>query len=304
MPKRVTKTEVLAIKRCAQTSRSARPTLRANCPRLDLANRIGSQPISVTARAAASLRPLRVERLRLRVQHPTRQLDAFSSDRLTTCVRRLKRVLKIDILTYRHVGGAVNVSGSIEDPAVMKKILDPLVARGLVGNLRLALVSSGRRNMFPSSVVRRKGPLVTGEVGEWRRLAEAASRAMTNRQDCRFGRPQVARRVAHREVRHQIHRLKHHVRHAISVPRLQAVANIPAGSERQALSRERRGRDVAAQAFQLLPLVCFARHPGMQPESGSCLGILYALHIYLIACTTRRPARDRPNEFDHYAPHN
>lgn len=31
---------------------------------------------------------------------------------------------------------------------------------------------------------------------------------MTNRQDCRFGRPQVARRVAHRDVRHQFQRLE------------------------------------------------------------------------------------------------
>jgi len=35
----------------------------------------------------------------------------------------------------------------------------------------------------------------------------AASRAMTNRQDSRFARPQVARRVAHTDVRHEIQRL-------------------------------------------------------------------------------------------------
>ena len=39
----------------------------------------------------------------------------------------------------------------------------------------------------------------------------AASLAMTNRQDCRFGRPQVARR----DVRHQLHRLEVHVRRAV-----------------------------------------------------------------------------------------
>jgi len=46
---------------------------------------------------------------------------------------------------------------------------------------------------------------------------------MTNRQDCRFGRPQVARRVAHRDVRHQLHRLEVHVRRAVSPRRLELV---------------------------------------------------------------------------------
>ena len=36
------------------------------------------------------------------------------------------------------------------------------------------------------------------------RGTKAARRAMTNRQDCRFGRPKVARRVAHMNVRHQL----------------------------------------------------------------------------------------------------
>lgn len=53
----------------------------------------------------------------------------------------------------------------------------------------------------------------------WKRVScargggtRAASLAMTNRQDCRFGRPQVARRVAHRDVRHQLDGLELHVR--------------------------------------------------------------------------------------------
>ena len=43
-----------------------------------------------------------------------------------TWAQRLKRVFKIDILTCEHCGGAVKVIASIEDPAVIKKILDHL----------------------------------------------------------------------------------------------------------------------------------------------------------------------------------
>ena len=37
---------------------------------------------------------------------------------------RLKRVFKIDIETCDHCGGAVNVIASMEDPAVIKQILE------------------------------------------------------------------------------------------------------------------------------------------------------------------------------------
>ena len=43
-----------------------------------------------------------------------------------TWAQRLKRVFKIDILTCGHCGGAVKVIASIEDPVVIKKILDHL----------------------------------------------------------------------------------------------------------------------------------------------------------------------------------
>ena len=43
-----------------------------------------------------------------------------------TWAHRLKRVFKIDILTCEHCGGAVKVIASIEDPAVIKKILQHL----------------------------------------------------------------------------------------------------------------------------------------------------------------------------------
>ena len=40
--------------------------------------------------------------------------------------QRLKRVFKIDIEICEHCGGAVKVIASIEDPAVIKKILEHL----------------------------------------------------------------------------------------------------------------------------------------------------------------------------------
>ena len=46
----------------------------------------------------------------------------------------------------------------------------------------------------------------------------------------------------------------------------QAVPNIPLSSERQPLSRDRRARDIATQAFELLAFMRLARHPGMQRE--------------------------------------
>ena len=46
-----------------------------------------------------------------------------------TWAQRLKRVFKIDIETCEHCGGAVKVIASIEDPSVIKKILDHLARR-------------------------------------------------------------------------------------------------------------------------------------------------------------------------------
>jgi len=46
-----------------------------------------------------------------------------------TWAQRLKRVFKIDILTCEHCGDAVRVIASIEDPAVVKQILDHLDQR-------------------------------------------------------------------------------------------------------------------------------------------------------------------------------
>ena len=43
--------------------------------------------------------------------------------------QRLKRVFKIDIETCRHCGGAVKVIACIEDPVVIKQILEHLERR-------------------------------------------------------------------------------------------------------------------------------------------------------------------------------
>ena len=78
---------------------------------------------------------------------------------------------------------------------------------------------------------------------------------MTNRQDCRFGRPQVARRVAHRDVRHQFEGLEDDVRRAIAVRRLQLVPDVAVRRQRQAIFRDGRPTDVPAQLFELLTLI-------------------------------------------------
>jgi len=73
-----------------------------------------------------------------------------------------------------------------------------------------------------------------GAKTPWKRVrcarggsTSVASLAMTSRQDCRLGRPQVARRVAHRDVRHQVHRLKLHVRRAVLARCLERVTLCP-----------------------------------------------------------------------------
>ena len=46
-----------------------------------------------------------------------------------TWAQRLKRVFKIDIEVCDHCGGAVKVIASIEDPAVIKQIMEHLDRR-------------------------------------------------------------------------------------------------------------------------------------------------------------------------------
>ena len=46
-----------------------------------------------------------------------------------TWAQRLKRVFNIDITTCNHCGGAVKIIACIEDPLVIKKILDHLDAK-------------------------------------------------------------------------------------------------------------------------------------------------------------------------------
>ena len=54
-----------------------------------------------------------------------------------TWAQRLKRVFNIDIETCEHCGGAVKVIASIEDPAVIKQILEHLDRRAQATPLSL-----------------------------------------------------------------------------------------------------------------------------------------------------------------------
>ena len=71
---------------------------------------------------------------------------------------------------------------------------------------------------------------------------------MTNRQDCRFGRPQAARRVAHMYVRHQVKRLEHDVAGAIAKGVLQLIDHqaIAVAVAAETIEGDGRARDVAA----------------------------------------------------------
>ena len=46
-----------------------------------------------------------------------------------TWAQRLKRVFKMDVETCAHCGGAVKVIACIEDPTVIKQILDHIAKR-------------------------------------------------------------------------------------------------------------------------------------------------------------------------------
>ena len=50
-----------------------------------------------------------------------------------TWAQRLKRVFRIDIETCEHCGGAVKVIACIDDPALVKRILDHLEQRSASG---------------------------------------------------------------------------------------------------------------------------------------------------------------------------
>jgi hypothetical protein len=74
----------------------------------------------------------------------------------------------------------------------------------------------------------------------------AAHRVMTKQHYCRFGRPQVARRVVHRDVRNQIERVKDDVRRAVAVRPLRLSMYIAVQRERQAQFGDCRSTDVSA----------------------------------------------------------
>ena len=54
-----------------------------------------------------------------------------------TWAQRLKRVFAIDIKTCGECGGAVKIIACIEDPAVIKKILDHLQEKAALAGLDL-----------------------------------------------------------------------------------------------------------------------------------------------------------------------
>ena len=65
----------------------------------------------------------------------------------------------------------------------------------------------------------------------------------------------------------EIQRLEEHMRGAVRVGRLQLVAYQAARGERQALLRERRAADVAAQPLELAALIGPRRHAGVHTEA-------------------------------------
>ena len=69
-----------------------------------------------------------------------------------TWAKRLKRVFDIDIETCGQCGGAVKIIASIEDPAVIRKILAHLEAKS----------SSAGTSLLPES----RGPPQTGLLRE------------------------------------------------------------------------------------------------------------------------------------------
>ena len=60
---------------------------------------------------------------------PAKNRSEPEKHRAMTWARRLKRVFKIDIETCEHCGGAVKIIASIEDPVVIRKILEDLKRR-------------------------------------------------------------------------------------------------------------------------------------------------------------------------------
>ena len=66
----------------------------------------------------------------------------------------------------------------------------------------------------------------------------------------------------------EVQGLEDDMRGTIPVRRLQLVANIAMGCQRQTRLRNGRAGDVAAQTLQLAPLVAGGGHPGMQRKTG------------------------------------
>lgn len=69
------------------------------------------------------------------------------------------------------------------------------------------------------------------------------------------------------QPRHEVQRLEHHVRGAVTVRRLQRVAHLALGGERQTTGGNGRPGDVAAQSLDLLSVIGTGRYAGVQGET-------------------------------------
>ena len=100
----------------------------------------------------------------------------------------------------------------------------------------------------------------------WNRLrfnrgrgTKAARRAMTNRQDYRFGRPQVARRVAHMHVRHQLEWVEDDVGGAVAKRLLEPIDDLSPIVGREPLAGDGGPCDVATELSTHCRMGCSGR---------------------------------------------
>ena len=97
---------------------------------------------------------------------------------------------------------------------------------------------------------------------------KAVRRAMTNRQDCRFGRPQVACRVAHMHVRHQLEWVEDDVGGAVAKRLLEPIDDLSLIVGREPLAGDGGPCDVATELFELVALGGFSIPPTRPCRTG------------------------------------
>lgn len=94
--------------------------------------------------------------------------------------------------------------------------------------------------------------------------------AVTTRDDPRF-------RHQGRQPGDEIQWLEDDVCRAVAVRCLQLVTDVPIGRQRQALFRDGRPTDVAAEPFELLALIRTGRHARVQGESGHLADVVLVI---------------------------